>query len=81
MPAPDPPPETSTETEGFTLAYSSAQAWARTTIVSEPEFCTVTFSGEETAASCSSFVQEVAEMHNKITEEMRMDAAHLLPVL
>jgi hypothetical protein len=38
MPTPEPPPETSMETFGSTLAYSSAQAWARFTIVSEPMF-------------------------------------------
>src|SRR5579871_5312412 len=36
MPVPDPPPETSTETVGSTLAYSSAHAWARFTMVSDP---------------------------------------------
>ena len=37
-PTPEPPPDTSTETAGSTLAYSSAQAWARFTMVSEPMF-------------------------------------------
>ena len=38
MPTPEPPPETSTSTSGVTFLYSSAQAWARFTIVSEPLF-------------------------------------------
>src|SRR6185503_14678352 len=41
MPMPEPPPTTSTETEGSTLWYSSAQAWARLTMVSEPMFWTL----------------------------------------
>ena len=44
MPVPDPPPDTSTETAGSTLAYSSAQAWARLTIVSDPVFWITVFS-------------------------------------
>src|SRR5690349_23967740 len=36
MPTPEPPPDTSTFTFGATFLYSSAQAWARFTIVSEP---------------------------------------------
>src|SRR3954469_5900427 len=36
IPIPEPPPETSTDTPGSTLPYSSAQAWARFTMVSEP---------------------------------------------
>ncbi len=38
IPVPEPPPDTSTETVGSTVAYSSAQAWARFTMVSEPVF-------------------------------------------
>ncbi len=36
MPTPEPPPETSTPTVGWTFVYSSAQAWATFTMVSEP---------------------------------------------
>ena len=38
MPTPDPPPETSTSASGATFLYSSAQDWARLTMVSEPLF-------------------------------------------
>jgi len=38
MPVPDPPPVTEIRTSGFTFWYSSAQASARLTIVSEPLF-------------------------------------------
>src|SRR3954468_1915280 len=42
-PWPVPPADTSIETAGFTLAYSSAQAWARLDMVSEPMFWMVFF--------------------------------------
>ena len=45
MPVPEPPPDTSTDTPGATFAYSSAHAWARLTIVSEPVFWITVFSG------------------------------------
>src|ERR1035437_254489 len=38
IPTPDPPPETSTFASGITFLYSSAHAWARLTMVSEPLF-------------------------------------------
>src|SRR2546427_12583155 len=45
IPVPEPPPDTSTDTIGFTLAYSSAHAWARLTMVSEPGVWMTVFSG------------------------------------
>ena len=45
IPVPDPPPETSTETAGSTVAYSSAQACARLTMVSEPVSWITVFRG------------------------------------
>src|SRR5215510_6006087 len=42
-PMPDPPPDTSTETAGSTLAYVSAHACARLTMVSEPMFWITVF--------------------------------------
>ncbi len=60
MPVPDPPPDTSTETEGLIVAYSSAQACAKFTIVSEPEFWMTTFPDEEVAAS-SLFLEHPAK--------------------
>ncbi len=38
MPVPEPPPVTATATLGLTCLYSSAQAWATLTSVSEPLF-------------------------------------------
>ena len=46
MPSPEPPPETSISTFGACFLYSSAQAWARFTMVSEPLFWMVTTSPE-----------------------------------
>src|SRR5437867_7025933 len=51
IPTPEPPPDTSTETLGSTLAYASAQAWARLTMVSEPMSWRETFLA---ALGCSS---------------------------
>ena len=45
MPTPEPPPETSTSTSGATFLYSSAHAWARLTMVSEPLFWITLFAG------------------------------------
>ena len=36
MPTPEPPPVTCTRLPAFCFMYSSAQRWARMTIVSEP---------------------------------------------
>jgi hypothetical protein len=36
----------------------------------------VTLATEETTASCSPFLQPAAELHNKIAEQMKMNAAH-----
>src|SRR5512139_146886 len=45
IPVPDPPPDTSIDTVGSTVAYSSAHAWARLTMVSDPVFWITAFSG------------------------------------
>src|SRR5713226_4996764 len=44
MPVPEPPPETEIETAGLIRPYSSAQACARLTIVSEPRMVMLVFS-------------------------------------
>ena len=73
MPVPEPPPDTSTDTAGATFAYSSAHAWARLTMVSEPVFWITVFSGCSTLTASSRASHATARDQDQADDRRRAE--------
>src|SRR5512142_587725 len=77
MPVPDPPPDTSTDTAGSTFAYSSAQACARLTIVSEPVFWMIVLSGSFVPEQPNDMTRTAAPTDKAATQRSQAEAWNL----